>query len=83
LVLLETSRYAEGFAAYRILASTGALVPTLRLPLPPAAEPYARGQARVPPTPPAETMRQFSPDRGPHPWVTTIIGPNPWVTTVK
>jgi outer membrane protein, adhesin transport system len=83
LVLLETSRHAEAFAVYRILASTGVLVHTLRLAMPSAAEAYARGQARVPPTLPAETMRQYSPDRGPNPWVTTIVGPTPWVATVK
>lgn len=72
LVLQETARYAEAFAVYRILASTGGLVHALRLQLPAAADAYARGQARVPATPPAETMPRSSPDRTRGLWVTKV-----------
>ena len=64
LMLLEIARFGEVFANYRIVASMGNLLPTLGLPTPPAAAAYARAQARVASTPPAETMRRYSPDRG-------------------
>ena len=66
-VLRETARHAEAFAAYRFLASMGGLVPTLGVQVASAADPYARAQARVPETPPADTDRRYSPYRGPHP----------------
>ena len=72
-VLLETARHSEAFAVYRILATTGALVHSLRVQLPAEAVAYARSHARVPAAPPAETMRRYSPDRTPAPWVTTIV----------
>lgn len=66
-VLRETARHAEAFAVYRILASMGGLVPALGLQVTAAADPYAREQARVPETPPADTDRRYSPYRGPNP----------------
>lgn len=63
LILAEIARFGEVFAAYRVVASTGMLVASLGLTPPNAALAYARTQARVPETPPAETMRRYSPDR--------------------
>lgn len=63
LILAEISLYAEAFATYRILAAGGNLVPALGLQPSRASEAYARVQASVPETPPAETMRRYSPDR--------------------
>jgi outer membrane protein, adhesin transport system len=64
LILAEIARYGEVFANYRIVASTGNLVAALGLAAPKESDAYARVQARVPETPPAETMRRYSPDRG-------------------
>ena len=71
--LAETSYYAREFATYRILASTGKLVKALRLKHPRASKAYARKQAKVPPTPKAETQRRYSPDRSKNPWRTILI----------
>jgi adhesin transport system outer membrane protein len=73
-VLAETAHYTEVFAVYRIMASVGGLVAALRLQPPPAADAYARRQANVPETPPAETMRRYSPERSvPLQWHTLIV----------
>lgn len=73
-VLAETAKYSAAFASYRILASTGHLVASLGLQAPSSADPYARVQAGVPETPPAETDRRYSPDRSvPMNWHTVII----------
>jgi outer membrane protein, adhesin transport system len=77
LILAEISRYAEVFAAYRVHASMGQLVPALGLKPAPAADAYARRQAWVPETPPAETMRRYSPDRS------TGYGLNGWMTRTE
>jgi len=73
-VLAETAKFSSSFAAYRILASMGDLTSALHVPMAPAADPYARAQARVPETPEAETMRRYSPDRSiPLEWHTVIV----------
>jgi outer membrane protein, adhesin transport system len=77
LILAEIARYGEVFATYRIVASTGNLVASLGLVAPKASDAYARTQAGVPETPPAETMRRYSPDRG------TGYGISGWRTEVQ
>ena len=63
LVLSEIAHYAHVFATYRVLGAMGVFVDSLGLSHPEASDPYARPLARVPETPPAETMRRYSPDR--------------------
>lgn len=57
-VLAKTARYASLFAEYRLLASTGLLLNSLRLSAPQQSDAYARAEFKVPPTPPAETHRR-------------------------
>lgn len=66
-VVLETSRYASLFADYQLLAADGDLLKTLNIQPPKEAEPYARVQATVPKTAPAETDPRYSPNRNPLP----------------
>lgn len=68
-VLRETAHYAAAFAEYRILASVGGLVAALGLEVSPAADAYARVQARVPEADPADTNRRYSPDRDDNPYL--------------
>ena len=63
-IAAETAAAAVIFAEYRILAATGTLLSSLDIPAPPQSDPYARAQARVPPTPPAPTMARESPPSG-------------------
>lgn len=78
LILTEIARHSEALASYRIVAATGNLVSSLGLQAPKASDAYARAQARSPETPPAETLRRYSPDRGSG---FGIIGP--WRTQVQ
>jgi adhesin transport system outer membrane protein len=66
-VAIATTDAAAQFADYRILAASGMLLQTLGVEQPSSAEPYARQQADVPETPPAETMPRHSPQRE-NPW---------------
>jgi hypothetical protein len=72
LVLSEISHFAHVFATYRVLGAMGSFVTALGLTHPTASDAYARDVARVPETPPAETMRRYSPDRGPRFWHTEV-----------
>ena len=63
LVVGEIARYAELFAAYRVMAAMGELLPSLGLRPSLASAAYAREQARVPQPAADETMRRYSPDR--------------------
>lgn len=60
---VETSWASTLFAEYRIFAAMGTLLQQLKIEKPPAADAYAREQAKVPPPPPAEQMPRYSPDR--------------------
>jgi len=62
--LAVTAATAVKFAEYRLLASTGSLLKSLNISPNPAAQDYARSQAKVPPTKPAETMSRYTPNRG-------------------
>jgi adhesin transport system outer membrane protein len=62
-ISVETAAAATLFAEYRILAATGTLLQKMAIKEPPAADAYARSQANVPPTPPADTMPRYSPNR--------------------
>jgi adhesin transport system outer membrane protein len=62
-IAVETAAAATLFAEYRIFAATGTLLQKMAIKEPPAADAYARAQANVPPTPPAETMPRYSPTR--------------------
>lgn len=53
-VAMETARYAELFAQYRVLAATGHLLDSFGVDRPAAAKTEARQQFGVPATPPAE-----------------------------
>jgi adhesin transport system outer membrane protein len=53
-VAMETARYAELFAQYRVLAATGHLLDAFGVDRPAAAKTEARQQFGVPATPPAE-----------------------------
>ncbi|HEX7760996.1 MAG TPA: TolC family protein [Caulobacteraceae bacterium] len=55
-VLAETARFAELFAEYKILASTGTLLESLGVDRPSDSNATARKTFNVPETPPAETM---------------------------
>ncbi len=57
-VLLETARFAEIFARYKLLAATGQLLDTLGIQRPHDATADSRARFKVPPTPPAEVMRR-------------------------
>jgi adhesin transport system outer membrane protein len=57
-VLRETARFAELFAEYKILASTGQLLDVLGVSHPVDAKADARTTFNVPATPPAETMER-------------------------
>ena len=72
LVLAEIAHFASAYATYRVLGAMGSLVETLGLTYPNSAKPYARELARVPQTPPAETMRRYSPDREAGFWHTEV-----------
>ncbi|HWA60442.1 MAG TPA: TolC family protein [Caulobacteraceae bacterium] len=61
-VLRETARFAELFAEYKILASTGTLLDTLGVTRPADAQANARQTFNTPPTPPAETMERHHVD---------------------
>jgi adhesin transport system outer membrane protein len=56
-----TAEAAVKLAEYRILAATGTLLPTLGIAPPPQSVPYARIQARVPPSPPPEALHRTEP----------------------
>jgi adhesin transport system outer membrane protein len=58
LVLQETARFAELFAEYKLLASTGQLLDALGVQRPRGAEAGARARFKVSPTPPAEVMER-------------------------
>ena len=62
-IAVETASAAVQFAEFRILASTGTLLATLGVKRPSASAAYAREVHKVPPTPPAETMKRHSPKR--------------------
>jgi adhesin transport system outer membrane protein len=62
---VETARSALEFAEYRVLASTGMLLSTLRIEAPEQSDVYARAEHRVPETPDGETDRRFQPS---HRW---------------
>ena len=62
-VAVVTSRHAARFAEYRILASAGILLDSLRLNGPETAEPYAREIAKVPEVPSADTFVRTQPNR--------------------
>ena len=62
-VAVVTSRHAVRFAEYRILASAGILIDSLRLDTPETAEPYARENANVPEVPPADAFARTEPNR--------------------
>ena len=62
-IAVETASAATLFAEYRIFAATGTLLKVMAIKEPPAADAYARLQANVPPTPPAELMPRYSPTR--------------------
>ena len=54
-VLARTADYASLFAEYRLLASTGQLVKTMKLTPAKQSEAYARAEFDVPETAPTET----------------------------
>jgi len=60
---ISTATTAVRFAEYRLLAATGNLLKVMRVKPNSAAKAYARKQADVPKTPPAETMSRHSPNR--------------------
>ncbi len=62
-IAVETANAAVKFAEYRVLASTGTLLRTMGVKAASASDAYAREQAKVPPTPPAETQSRYSPKR--------------------
>lgn len=62
-IAVVTAETAVDFAEYRLLASTGSLLKTMSIKPPSAAWAYAREDAKVPPTPAAETMTRNSPIR--------------------
>ncbi len=53
-ILAKSAEYASLFAEYRILASTGQLLSTLKLSAPKQTEAYARAEFKVPETAPTE-----------------------------
>ncbi|HET8727661.1 MAG TPA: TolC family outer membrane protein [Alphaproteobacteria bacterium] len=59
-VAMVTAEYAERFAAYRVLASLGRLLPTLGVAPPETAVAEARAGADVPPTPVSEELPRRS-----------------------
>jgi adhesin transport system outer membrane protein len=62
-IAVVTAATAVKFAEYRLLASTGTLLKVMSIKPPSAAWAYAREDAKVPPTPAAETMTRNSPIR--------------------
>jgi adhesin transport system outer membrane protein len=60
-VLLETARFAEIFARYKLLAATGQLLDEMGIQRPKDAAADARHRFNVPETPPAETMSRRRP----------------------
>jgi adhesin transport system outer membrane protein len=56
--LLETARFAEIFARYKLLASTGQLLDTFGIQRPHDAKADSRTRFKVPQTPPAEVMER-------------------------
>lgn len=61
-VRVETSRFAQVYAEYQVLAATNTLLSTLGVSPSAASKPYARARFDVPDTPPAETMRRRYPN---------------------
>ncbi|MGE5150465.1 MAG: TolC family protein, partial [Rhodospirillaceae bacterium] len=57
-VLVETARFAEIFARYKLLAATGQLLDTLGIQRPRDATADSRTRFKVPQTPPAELMER-------------------------
>ena len=57
-VLLETARFAELFARYKLLAATGQLLDTMGIQRPRDATADSRARFKVPQTPPAELMER-------------------------
>lgn len=62
-IAVVTSETAVEFSEYRLLAATGTLLKTLQIDPRSQSWAYAREDAKVPPTPPAEKMHRESPDR--------------------
>ncbi len=62
-ITISTAATAVKFAEYRLLAATGNLLKVMRVKPNSASKAYARKQANVPKTPPAETMKRYSPNR--------------------
>jgi outer membrane protein, adhesin transport system len=60
-VRLETSRFAEQFAEYQVLAATNNLLDSMSLAAPSAANAYAREKYEYGPSDPAETNRRRYP----------------------
>ena len=60
-VRLETSRFAEQFAEYQVLAATNNLLDSMNLAAPSAANAYAREKYEYGPSDPAETDRRRYP----------------------
>jgi adhesin transport system outer membrane protein len=60
-VLVETARFAELFARYKLLAATGQLLDQMGIQRPKDAAAGARQRFNVPETPPAETMARRYP----------------------
>ena len=66
-ISVETGRSALEFAEYRVLASIGMLLNTLRITAPVQSDSYARAEHRVPETPDGEKERRMKPG---HRWST-------------
>ena len=62
-IAVETSTAATLFAEYRIFAASGSLLNVMAIKEPDAAVAYARVQAKVPPTPPIDSMPRYAPTR--------------------
>lgn len=63
-IAVVTAEAAVRFAEYRILAAVGTLLAAIGVAPPPQAAAYAREQARVPPSPPPETLDREPPPSG-------------------
>lgn len=63
-ITVQTAQAAVKLAEFRILAATGTLLDSLGVAPPAQAQPYARTQAQVPPTPPPEALDRRPPPSG-------------------
>jgi adhesin transport system outer membrane protein len=61
-VRVETSRFAQVFSQYQVLAATNQLLSTMELAPPSAAKTYARDRFHVKETAPAELMERRYPN---------------------